>query len=235
MTEVISEFMEKRFKDADGQPVNPGNMGDAKHFAQDLGSFLFALHQLPTETASQPDFSNNFAGSNLDLFEAEFDETLKKYSKLVPVEFLHEKFEKASKTAWSKAPVWVLGNFRPEHILVAAGKLTQVKTAEKLAAGDPACDLAVAWLLFDAKARKIFFSAAGADAATVDRARLYAIRLSLSMYNSADIDELIQSRDALTEILKDYGYSGSVDSYDSGISAREEDVDFQPGGLFGKQ
>ncbi len=41
----------------------------------------------------------------------------------------------------------------------------------QLAIGDPACDLAVAWTLFDDESRAVFHTALGLDAATWARAR----------------------------------------------------------------
>lgn len=235
MAEIVDNFIETRFKGATGNPATPGNITDLKKFAQDLGSFLYALHKLSTEDGVKPSFENSFIGSDLPMFTAEFDEVLLKNRKLVPSEFLHDKIDKASKKAWDKEPVWIHGNLLPRNLLVdQKGHLANIIGAEKAVIGDPAWDLAVAWLLFERRTRKIFFAAAGADEATIDRARVLALRNGLNLYNSDDIDELIQSRDSLTEILKDYGYSGGVDSYDSGISANEADVDYQPGGLFGK-
>lgn len=223
MSKSIHEFIENRFKNATGQAVNPGNMKDAKKFAQELGSFLAALHKLDTTDAPLPNVDNGFIGSDLLLFEAEFDDLLLKNDKLVPAEFLHEKFDKAAKKPWTADKVWVHGSFLPKNILVTTdGKLANIVSTDKAVIADPAWDLAVAWLIFDEKARKIFFSAADADEASIDRARLLALRNGLNLYHSDDIDELIQSRDSLTEILEDYHYIGGVDGYDvGGISEQE--------------
>lgn len=42
---------------------------------------------------------------------------------------------------------------------------------------------------------------------------MFALRQALRNYQSQDIDELIQSRDASTEILKDLNYSLGQDLY----------------------
>lgn len=223
MTQKLNEWLENRFKNASGKAVNPGNMKDVKRFAQELGSFVFALQKQKTALGVEPSFANDFIGSDLTLFEAELDALLLKNEKLVPAEFLHHQIDLALKKPWTGDKVWVLGDFFPKNVLVSAdGVLSNVVSTDKNALGDPAWNLAIAWLIFDDKARKIFFSAAGADAATIDRARILALRNGLTLYFSEDIDELIQSRDSLTEILKDYHFSGGIDGYDvGGISEPE--------------
>ena len=213
MSEVIKNFIAERFNKEDGVPVNPGNIGDSRDFAQELGSLLYQLHRLSTDEANKPGFENSFAGADLILFEAEMIELLKLYQKVVPADLLQEKFDFAAKTKWTKAPVWVLGELKPQSLRVADGKLVNLKITDKAVSGDPAYDLAIAWSIFDEKARKIFFAAAEADEQTIDRARMFALRAALKNYQSQDIDELIQSRDASTEILKDLNYTLAQDVY----------------------
>jgi aminoglycoside phosphotransferase (APT) family kinase protein len=44
-----------------------------------------------------------------------------------------------------------------------------------LGTGDPACDLAVAWTLFEGPSREVFLSRVGLDDATWTRARAWAL------------------------------------------------------------
>ncbi len=213
MSEIVKKFIADRFGEKEGTSVNPGNIGDVREFAQELGSFLYQLHRLPTTDAKSPSFDNAFAGSDLIFFEAEMIELLKVYQKVVPADLLQEKFDFAAKTKWSKKPVWVLGELLTQNLKVTDGKLVNVKITDKAVIGDPAFDLAIAWTIFDEKARKIFFAATEADEATINRARMFALRQALRNYQSQDIDELIQSRDASTEILKDLNYSLGQDFY----------------------
>ena len=213
MSEIVKKFIADRFDGKEGFSVNPDNIGDSREFAQELGSFLYQLHHLPTKEAGAPNFGNAFAGSDLIFFEAEMIELLKLYQKVVPADLLQEKFDFAAKTKWTKAPVWVLGELIPQNLIVSDGKLVNVKITDKAVSGDSAYDLAIAWTIFDEKSRKIFFASAEADQATIDRARMFALRQALRNYQSQDIDELIQSRDASTEILKDLNYSLGQDLY----------------------
>ena len=80
MSEIVKKFIADRFDGKKGFSVNPDNIGDSREFAQELGSFLYQLHHLPTKEAGVPNFGNAFAGSDLIFFEAEMIELLKPYT-----------------------------------------------------------------------------------------------------------------------------------------------------------
>ncbi|MFD6096390.1 aminoglycoside phosphotransferase family protein [Nocardiopsis flavescens] len=78
--------------------------------------------------------------------------------------------------AWEGPPVWVHGDLHPANVVVADGTLAGVVDFGDLFAGDPAVDLAAAWVLLPAGSAARFFSAYGAaDGATVRRARGLAV------------------------------------------------------------
>lgn len=220
MNETLEKWLADRFyvgtdglEKSTDKPVNPGNIGNQREFARELGYLLYQWQKLPIIESLKPNFENRFAGNNLEFFEPELLTLLDQYKNLVPADLLQENLERAAKKKWSKEFVWVHGNLVPQNLRVRDGKLVNVIGADKAVSGDPACDLAIAWLLFDQKARKIFFNAAEADEATINRARFFALRWALKNYHSQDIDELIQSRDATTEILKDFNYTAAQDMY----------------------
>jgi aminoglycoside phosphotransferase (APT) family kinase protein len=78
---------------------------------------------------------------------------------------------------WDRAPVWLHGDLHPANVVVANGMLTGVVDFEELGAGDPANDLAAAWILLPEPER--FLGAYGADEATVRRARGWAVSRAL--------------------------------------------------------
>jgi len=82
--------------------------------------------------------------------------------------------------AWEGPPVWVHGDLHPANVVVADGTLAGVVDFDELCVGDPASDLAAAWVLLPAGAAARFFAAyAEADEATVRRARGLAALKSL--------------------------------------------------------
>jgi len=208
MNPQIEAWLKAYYDKEEGQPLNPGNMGDSKKFARELGMLLYHLKRLDKTGAAGPSFENSFAGSELSFFEAEFADLLANNDKLVPSDRLVVEFDKVVKRAAEPKASWLHGDFWPENILVKEGKIQAIKGFEKAVVGNPAADLALAWSLFDAKERKLFFSAAEASPQEIDEARLYALRHALKNYQSDDIDQLIMSRDSLTEVLKDYGFTG---------------------------
>ena len=82
--------------------------------------------------------------------------------------------------AWRGPAVWVHGDLHPANVVVADGTLSGVVDFGDLFAGDPAVDLAAAWVLLPAGAAGRFFTAYGqVDQATVQRARGLAALKSL--------------------------------------------------------
>ncbi|MFI7063405.1 aminoglycoside phosphotransferase family protein [Kribbella sp. NPDC050124] len=81
--------------------------------------------------------------------------------------------------AWDGPPVWLHGDLHPANVVVADGTLAGVVDFEEIGAGDPATDLAAAWILLPAGAAGRFFEAYPADEATVRRARGWAVTRAL--------------------------------------------------------
>jgi aminoglycoside phosphotransferase (APT) family kinase protein len=88
--------------------------------------------------------------------------------------------------AWDGPPVWVHGDLHPGNLVVSDGALAAVVDFGDLTAGDPACDLAVAWMLLRPEHHGAFRAAAGAgDAALWSRARGWALALGLVTWASS--------------------------------------------------
>lgn len=81
---------------------------------------------------------------------------------------------------WSGPPVWVHGDLHPANVVVADGTLAGVVDFGDLCAGDPAWDLAAAWVLLpEGTAGRFFAAYADADPATIRRSRGLAALKSL--------------------------------------------------------
>jgi aminoglycoside phosphotransferase (APT) family kinase protein len=91
--------------------------------------------------------------------------------------------------AWDGPAMMLHGDLHPANILLAAdGSLAGVIDFGDVGAGDPAVDLAVGWLMFDAGARQRFTGAFGSsvDRDTWIRARGWALVLSTAMLSNSD-------------------------------------------------
>ncbi len=83
--------------------------------------------------------------------------------------------------AWAGPAVWLHADLHPANVLTADGTLCGMIDFGDLCAGDPAYDLAAAWLLLPDGSADGFFAAyrPGVDAATVRRARGWATARAL--------------------------------------------------------
>ena len=88
--------------------------------------------------------------------------------------------------------MWFHGDLHPGNLVVSGGRLSAVIDFVDLAAGDPATDLSIAWMLLPPSARQPFFTSAREefdplDDHTLMRARGWALALGLAyLANSRD-------------------------------------------------
>jgi aminoglycoside phosphotransferase (APT) family kinase protein len=89
---------------------------------------------------------------------------------------------------WSHAPVWIHGDLHPGNVIACGSELTAIIDFGDITAGDPAYDLAVAWLAFDAVGRTEFIAATGDryDSATWTRAHGWAAVVALILLDQSD-------------------------------------------------
>ena len=65
----------------------------------------------------------------------------------------------AAAPQWSAAPAWIHGDLHPGNLVARAGRLEAIIDFGDVTAGDPAYDLAIAWLAFDPSGRSAFIAA----------------------------------------------------------------------------
>jgi aminoglycoside phosphotransferase (APT) family kinase protein len=71
--------------------------------------------------------------------------------------------------------VWIHGDISPGNLLVQSGRLSAVIDFGTLGIGDPACDLSIAWTLFEAESREAFRAMLPLDPGTWARARAWTL------------------------------------------------------------
>ena len=154
----------------EGTPLDHGSITHGTHAADLLAAFLTALHvEAPADAPDASDFGahprqctdgfeNFLQAVDLDGFAEE------------DIRAVWDDSVKAPE--WDGPRVWVHGDLHPANVVVADGTLSGVVDFGSLFAGDPAWDLAAAWLLLPAGgARRFFDSYARADEAAIRRAR----------------------------------------------------------------
>jgi aminoglycoside phosphotransferase (APT) family kinase protein len=128
---------------------------------------------------------------------------------------LHEEIDVAVATvAWERAlevpnwqgmPVWVHGDALAGNLLLRDGRLSAVLDWGSLCAGDPACDLMIAWSLLT-PVRDEFRVAVEPDDATWDRARGWALSqavIALPYYMHTNPPMVAHARSAIAGVLGD--------------------------------
>ncbi len=145
--------------------------------AERLAAFVAALHvEAPGPVAADvPDnpYRGHFIGRNdpvlrerlaglgdagLAVGGVTIDRIIRRWEELVDVE------------PFTDAPVWLHGDLHTLNVLVDDGAICGVIDFGDICAGDPATDLAIAWMLFDDEARAVFRTSAGPSRTRLDDA-----------------------------------------------------------------
>ncbi|MCH6229269.1 aminoglycoside phosphotransferase family protein [Microbacterium sp. CFH 31415] len=89
---------------------------------------------------------------------------------------------------WDAPAVWVHGDLHPGNLVADGARLVAIIDFGDVTAGDPAYDLAVAWLAFDAAGRSAFIEAAGDryDRSTWIRAHAWAASIAVVLLAHSD-------------------------------------------------
>ncbi|WP_328929537.1 phosphotransferase [Streptomyces sp. NBC_00190] len=166
-----------------GEPADRSPVRRGEHAADTLAGFLGALHRpAPIEA---PASSNR--GVPLKGLASEFDRKLQAaVSGSVATEVRGIWDEAVAAPRWQGPPLWLHGDLHPANVVVTGATLTGVIDFGELCAGDPAADLAAAWLLLPEGAPSRFLDAYAdacghVDEALILRARGWAVLRSLSL------------------------------------------------------
>ncbi|TDN92640.1 phosphotransferase [Microbacterium sp. BK668] len=94
----------------------------------------------------------------------------------------------AAAATWEGPPVWIHGDLHPGNLIARGGTLVAIIDWGDVTAGDPAYDLAVAWLAFDEHGRSRFRAATADRYAppTWDRARAWAAAVAVLLLAHSD-------------------------------------------------
>lgn len=168
-------------------------VADRTVFAQDLADFLVALHEpAATHAPVNPVRGGSLAHPESDARVRARLALLADAGQASLADALLPRWE-----AWVRAPdfdgvdVQLHGDLHPHNMVTGPdGRLAGVIDWGDLTAGDPACDLATAWLTFDASGRRAFIDRVDqgglVDAATWARAKAWAMHLGLVLATSND-------------------------------------------------
>lgn len=160
-----------------GKPLDHTSISRGDHAADTLAAFLTALHVEAPEDAPISSDRGDHPKKCTDGFDYFFHA-------VVPggiADDVRSVWDDAvAAPEWEGPPLWVHGDLHPANVVVSDGTLSGVIDFGDMFAGDPAWDLAAAWVILPAGAASRFFDAyAHADEATIRRARGLAALKSL--------------------------------------------------------
>ncbi|MER6534900.1 aminoglycoside phosphotransferase family protein [Streptomyces sp900105755] len=152
-----------------GEPLDHGSISRGTHAADTLADFLRALHvPAPAEAPTATDRGAR-PGHSSDGFE-NLLQAVAPHDVAARVRAVWD--DAVAARAWEGPPVWVHGDLHPANVVVSDGTLSGIVDFGDMSAGDPAWDLAAAWVLLPAgTAARFFDTYARADEAAIRRAR----------------------------------------------------------------
>nr|BFD86846.1 hypothetical protein StreXyl84_62470 [Streptomyces sp. Xyl84] len=167
---------------ADRAPATRGEAADV------LAAFLTALHQPAPTEAPVGRWRGGPLADHADGFAKGFASSAELRLIPDPDAVLAIWEDALAAPAWKGPPLWLHGDLHPANVLTAAGTFCGVIDFGDLCAGDPAWDLAAAWILLPDGAADRFHGAyrPTPDTATLRRARGCAVLKALACIHIGD-------------------------------------------------
>ena len=159
----------------EGETAASGSAGDLEDIATALAGFLIALQRIDTTDGPRPGPHNFYRGGSLTTYDAEVRQAISVLKEKLDTEAALEVWDTALKTTWSHAPVWLHGDVSAGNLLIHEGRLSAIIDFGMLGVGDPACDLSIAWTLFEGESRRAFRAMLPLDPGTWARGRAWTL------------------------------------------------------------
>jgi aminoglycoside phosphotransferase (APT) family kinase protein len=187
----------------DGDNAFDAEVHDLAEAARDIAALMAALQLI--DTRGGPLATPGRRGQPLSATERQTRRAIDEARDLVDVAAVTDAWEAASRALeWDREPVWFHGDIARGNLLVRGGRIHAVIDFGSIGVGDPACDLVIAWDLFDRTTRPAFRAALDVDDATWDRGRGWALCTALwalPYYLHTNPPMVAQARYKLAEVL----------------------------------
>jgi aminoglycoside phosphotransferase (APT) family kinase protein len=190
----------------EGEPVPTGRIADLREFATALAEFLVALQRIDPAGGPPPGRHNFFRGGPLTVYDGETRQALAALEGEIDTDAASEVWEAALAAEWHGSPVWLHGDVAAGNLLVRDGRLSAVIDFGTSGVGDPSCDLAIAWTLFEGESRETFRASLPLDDATWARGRgwtLWKALITLAGHMNTNPSEAGRAKRVIDEVLAD--------------------------------
>ena len=155
--------------------------------ALDLAQFLQELQSINDIPTIAPGSHNFWRGHHVAVYDVNTRTQIAELADFIDASKAMDLWNKSCATRWHCKPVWIHGDLAIGNMLMESSKLSAIIDFGGVAAGDPACDLTIAWTYLPIKARDLFIEALNLDQDTWLRARAWT--LWKATYELCQIDD----------------------------------------------
>ncbi|MBK5330618.1 MAG: aminoglycoside phosphotransferase family protein [Ilumatobacteraceae bacterium] len=186
-----------------GDAASDAPPADPHDAALSLAAFVVALHQPAPADAPE----NPFRGVHLRQRAEAVQIRAESLGDVVPTGRVLAVWDDLRSTQeWAGPALWLHGDLHPSNMLTLHGRLSAVIDFGDITSGDPATDLALAWMMFEPRERDVFRMAAAIDDETWRRAAGWALNLSLAYLTGDDTTSMPSiGRTTLAAVLAEFG------------------------------
>ncbi len=159
----------------EGETASIENVGDLPAFAISVAEFITALQRVDATGGPHAGAHSFYRGAAPAHYDDETRRTLAVLGDRVDGRRAGAVWDAALDATWDRPPVWFHGDVASGNLLVKDGRLEAVIDFGTSGVGDPACDLVIAWTMFEGESREAFRETVGQDSGTWARARGWAL------------------------------------------------------------
>ncbi len=158
-----------------GDTADHARIDDRSQFAVSVAGFIRALQRCDATEGPLAGAHSWFRGTSPASYDEETRRCLAALDEHVDTRRAEEVWDAALNAEWRGTPVWFHGDIASGNLLVVDGRLSAVIDFGTSGVGDPACDLVIAWTMFEGESREAFRAAVDQDDAMWARARGWAL------------------------------------------------------------
>jgi aminoglycoside phosphotransferase (APT) family kinase protein len=140
-----------------------------------VARFLTALARVDADGGPRAGTHSFERGAHPRVYADDVERSLARLDGTMDTKAARSVWEAALRTEITAPPVWFHGDIAHGNLLTREGRLSAVIDFGTSGVGDPACDLAIAWTMFDDEARAVFRSGLEWDDGVWARGRAWAL------------------------------------------------------------